>query len=126
MPSPFVPAATFLYPDEAHFAHGLLRSADVLCYLENEHMLRLAWTLNTALGGLRLMVPLSELEEVRQILAERISDDTIPAEQPRADRSGSVGLFARGRVGNAARLVLAFAILMAAPGNFGAVFYVGR
>jgi hypothetical protein len=41
-----------------------------LCYLENEHMLAKVWQWNVALGGLRLMVPTSLLEQVHEILSE--------------------------------------------------------
>src|SRR5207237_8219055 len=71
----FVSAATFLFPDEAGVTRALLRSADILCYLENEHTLTAAWTWSYALGWLRLMVPASRMAEVHPILNERISDD---------------------------------------------------
>jgi hypothetical protein len=90
----FVPAATFWYPDEALVARGLLRSAGVICYLENEHVLTWVWTWNCALGGLRLMVPGPDLAETRQLLEEPLIGDP-----PHA------------RIGPLARALLTFAII---------------
>src|SRR4051812_49266279 len=70
-----VAAATFLFPDEAEAARGLLRSCDILCYLENEHTLAKVWQWNILLGGLRLMVPASLLEQTQELLS------TPPAEE---------------------------------------------
>jgi hypothetical protein len=71
----FISAATFLFPDEAEVARALLRSADIHCYLENEHTLAKVWQWNVALGGLRLMVPAPLLEEVHAILDETLSEE---------------------------------------------------
>lgn len=127
----FVPAATFLFPDEAEVARGLLRSSDILCYLENEHVLAKVWQWNVALGGLRLMVPASLLEEVHQVLSD------IPSEEDLIGRDGmeppvetsagiSFSLFPQGRRGGPARAMLAIAIILCAPAadSFW-LFYVG-
>ncbi len=114
----FVSAATFLFPDEAGVARGLLRSGDILCYLENEHMLAKVWQWNVPLGGLRLMVPASVLEQVHEILNEVISDEDLSAQAGmeaglEAREQSSFGIFVRGRRGYRARTMLAIAALCA-------------
>jgi hypothetical protein len=114
----FVSSATFLFPDEAEVARGLLRSGDILCYLENEHMLAKVWQWNVALGGLRLMVPASLLEQVHEILNEVISEEDLSAQAGmeaglEAREQSSFGIFVRGRRGYRARTMLAIAVLCA-------------
>jgi hypothetical protein len=71
---------TFLSQEEAALGRALLRSADIPAYLENE--LTLTWT---GIGGLRLMVPSSHVEEAKEILETRISDDELAAQAEAAD-----------------------------------------
>lgn len=127
----FVPAATFLFPDEAEIARGLLRSSDILCYLENEHTLAKVWQWNVALGGLRLMVPASLSEEVHQVLSDVLSEeDPIGRDGMEPPTETSVGstlpLFPQGRKGGRGRAMLAIAIILCAPAadSFW-LFYVG-
>ena len=122
---PFVPASTFLYADEAHFAQGLLRSAGVLCYLENEHTLHKVWIWNVALGGLRLMVPESVLSEVRKILTEQVSEEALTAETLTESELDGPG---PARNTRAARvlLLLSFFILGVPNVDRLSIFYVGR
>ena len=77
MDEELVSVATFLFPDEAKVARTLLQSASIRCYLDNEHTLSTVWTWTYALGGLRLMVPVSVVDEVREIL-----ESTLPDEEP--------------------------------------------
>ena len=75
-----VPAATFLSFEEANLGRALLRSADIPAYLENE--------LNpsfTGADGLRLMVPLSFLEQAKEILESQVSDEELLAQAEAAD-----------------------------------------
>jgi hypothetical protein len=127
---PFVAAATFLFPDEAEVARGLLRSADILCYLENEHTLAKVWQWNVALGGLRLMVPTSLLYQVHEILNELISAEDFTAQagmEAELDvREYSFRIFAHGRSGGRARTMLAIAVLCAPALETFRLLYVGR
>jgi hypothetical protein len=82
----FVPAAAFWYPDEAMIARSLLQSADVTCYLENEYVLSWVWPWNCALGGLRLMVPGSQLADAQRCLGAPLFADQL---RPR------IGVFGR-------------------------------
>jgi hypothetical protein len=69
-----IPAATFLFPDEAEAARGLMCSAGILCYLENRHTLNAVWGWSYFLGGLRLMVPASDLEAAHELLHQMHSE----------------------------------------------------
>jgi hypothetical protein len=73
-------AATFLSIEEANLGRALLRDADIPAYLENEFTS--AWT---GAGGLRLMVPGSLLEQAREILGARISDEDLLAQAEAAE-----------------------------------------
>ena len=75
-----VPAATFLSLNEANLGRGLLQSADIPAFLENE--LTSAWT---GAGGLRVMVPASYLEQAKEILEAQISDEDLLAQAEAAD-----------------------------------------
>jgi hypothetical protein len=110
----FVVAATFLFPDEAGVARSLLRSADILCYLENEHTLSAVWTWSCALGWLRLMVPASLREEVQEILSTRSSEEGFTPQattEPEFRLTGQPSTIHLGRSGGHARAALAIALV---------------
>lgn len=67
--------ATFLSLDEANFARGLLRSADIPCSFENEKAA--AWT---GIGELRLMVAASAYDRACEILETEISEEDLIAQ----------------------------------------------
>ena len=125
----FVAAATFLFADEAEVACPLIRSCGIVCYLANEHMLAKVWPWNIALGGLRLMVPDSLLEQVHEILNERLSEEDLlsqagfdsPIESTGANPSRA---FNRGRSGGRVRAWLAIAVLCAPAVDALRVLYV--
>jgi hypothetical protein len=73
-------AATFLSPEEANLGRALLRDGGIPAYLENE--LTSVWK---GTGGLRLMVPGSLLEQAKEILEARISDEDLLAQAEAAD-----------------------------------------
>jgi hypothetical protein len=77
MDEELVTAATFLYPDEAKLARALLQSASIRCYLDNEHTLSIKWISNYAFGGLRLMAPISAVDDAREILGRTWSNDEL-------------------------------------------------
>ena len=127
----FVSAATFLFPDEAEVATALLRSCGTLCYLANEHTLAKVWPWNLAVGGLRLMVPASCLEEVREILSEVVSEEDVMAQAGFDAGIASTGarsdrIFAQGRNGGRVRAILGIAVLCAPAVDAIRVFSVGR
>ncbi|HEV8040430.1 MAG TPA: DUF2007 domain-containing protein [Bryobacteraceae bacterium] len=66
---------TFLSAEDANLGRALLHSAEIPAYLENE--LSSAWT---GAGGLRLMVPTSFLEQAKEVLEARISEEELIAQ----------------------------------------------
>jgi hypothetical protein len=114
----FVVGATFLFPDEAGVARALLRSADILCYLENEHTLTAVWTWSCALGWLRLMVPASRREEVQEILSTLPPEEELNTEagmEPQLGSGAQPSLIHRGRLGGRSRIALGIAIYFCSP-----------
>jgi hypothetical protein len=75
-----VPVATFVSLEEANLGRALLESADIPANLENE--LSSTWT---GIGGLRLMVPASFLEQAKEILEAQISDEDLLAQAEAAE-----------------------------------------
>lgn len=72
----FACAVTFLYPDDAVVATTALRATGIKCYLENDRTLTAVWAWNYALGGIRLMVPADDIEDVLQVLSPDASSDS--------------------------------------------------
>ncbi len=125
----FVSAANFLFPDEAGVARALLRSVDILCYLENEHTLTAVWTWSVALGGFRLMVPRSRIEQVHEILNEGMFKADLATEAGNEAQVGSSEEEASmiregGRSGRRARTVLAIALLCSPAVDLLRLFYL--
>jgi Putative prokaryotic signal transducing protein len=75
-----VPVATFSSEEEANLGRGLLRSAEIPCYLESE--MTSSWA---GLGGLRLMVPASFFEQAEEVLHAEISDEELLAQAESED-----------------------------------------
>ncbi len=67
--------ATFVSLEEANFARGLLRSADIPCSFENEQSA--VWS---GIGELRLMVPATEYDRACEILDTEISEEDLIAQ----------------------------------------------
>jgi Putative prokaryotic signal transducing protein len=75
-----VPVATFVSFEEANLGRALLESADIPATFENE--LSPTWT---GVGGLRLMVPASFLDQAEEILEAQISDEELLAQAEAAE-----------------------------------------
>ncbi|HXI44626.1 MAG TPA: hypothetical protein VNH83_31870 [Bryobacteraceae bacterium] len=124
----FVLVATFLFPDEAGVARALLRSVDVLCYLENEHTLTAVWTWSVALGWLRLMVPRSRIELVHEILNDAIFEGELANEAGMEAVVGSseedASIIRGRRRSGGARTVLAIALLCSPAVDLIRLFYL--
>ena len=94
-------------------------------------MLAKVWQWNVALGGLRLMVPTSLLEQVHEILSEVVSEEDLTAQAGFDARIASTEaiayrFFTPGRNGGRARAMLAIAVLCAPALDTLRLFYVGR
>jgi hypothetical protein len=75
-----IQVASFVFPHEAKFARAELEGEDIPCYLDNERTLDVDWLLSNLLGGYRLLVPASFVEQARAILDSRISEEDLEAQ----------------------------------------------
>jgi Putative prokaryotic signal transducing protein len=75
-----VQVATFVTFEEANLARALLQSADIPAYLENE--VGAEWA---GIGGLRLAVPASLVEQAEEILEASISEEDLIAQAEAAE-----------------------------------------
>ena len=68
--NPLVVVAT--YPDaiQANIAKGLLESEGIDVVLRDEHLVTANWMLSNALGGVRLMVPISSADDANRLLQQ--------------------------------------------------------
>jgi Putative prokaryotic signal transducing protein len=71
MTSEWIAVASFSQPVEAHLARTRLEAEGIPCVVGNEHLVRVDWLLSNAVGGVKLMVPRSELERARDALRPR-------------------------------------------------------
>jgi hypothetical protein len=62
-------ARTFSYPAEAELARTVLTAAGIESSIRNENLIRIDWFLSNAVGGVKLMVRRSDLEQASELLA---------------------------------------------------------
>jgi rubredoxin len=67
----WVAVASFSQPVEAHLARTKLESEGIPCVVGDENLIRVDWLLSNAVGGVKLMVPRSEVERARDALRPR-------------------------------------------------------
>lgn len=60
----------FFHPTDAHIAAGKLESEGIPVFLLGINHASANWLLSNALGGIRLQVPASQVDNARQLLAE--------------------------------------------------------
>lgn len=61
--------ATFIDPTDAHILRARLEAEGIPAYVVNEHHVRLNWFQAMALGGARVQVAATDVEEARQVVA---------------------------------------------------------
>jgi len=66
--SPLVTVTVFRDPWEAHIVSGLLRSEDVMAFVIHDQHIWMKWPISTALGGVKIQVPVSQRETALRIL----------------------------------------------------------
>ncbi|MFW2163126.1 DUF2007 domain-containing protein [Acinetobacter beijerinckii] len=66
---------SFSFPYEAHIAKTQLEAAGIPARIENEHTINMDWLYSNALGGVRVLVLESNLEEARALLAQDFSQE---------------------------------------------------
>lgn len=79
---------------EALVAKSVLESADIDCFLVDENLVRLDWFYSNLVGGIKLLVPETDLEIAAKLLDERTPekfdvDGVGEYEQPHCARCGS-------------------------------------
>lgn len=84
---PLVTVETFDTPVAAHLARMRLEQVEIPAFLRDEHVIGLDPILADVLGGIRLDVPKSRLEDARRILAEdaRVENDSLAGHALGAD-----------------------------------------
>ncbi|WP_294825258.1 DUF2007 domain-containing protein [uncultured Flavobacterium sp.] len=73
----FVTAAVFTYPHEITVIKHLLAEAGISHYFENEAMADIVPMYSHAFGGIRLRVHPNDLDTVKDILEQFLSDDNL-------------------------------------------------
>lgn len=71
--------ARYSFPLDAQIAKSNLESAGIAAYIADEHTINMQWLYSDALGGVRVLVAVSDLEEAREILGEDFSPSVIEA-----------------------------------------------
>ena len=71
MNTEWIAVASFSQPVQAHLARTKLESEGIPCVVGDEHRIRVDWFLSNAVGGVKLMVPRSEVERARDALRPR-------------------------------------------------------
>lgn len=68
----------FFHPTDAHIAAGKLESEGIPVFLLGINHASANWLLSNALGGIRLQVPASRVDDARQLLAqlEKAADES--------------------------------------------------
>ncbi|WP_051293917.1 putative signal transducing protein [Pseudoduganella violaceinigra] len=74
----------------AHISRGLLESEEIPAFLASEHHVRASWPLAHALGGVRLQVPATCLQQARAVLAQRDSGEFEAALQEQAPHPAAI------------------------------------
>jgi DNA-directed RNA polymerase subunit RPC12/RpoP len=73
----FVTIASYDDYITANFNKQKLEERGILCYLADENLVTVQWTLKNALGGIRLRVPGDQEEEALRILSEEVEDTPV-------------------------------------------------
>ena len=67
--------ASFSFPHEAHLAKSKLEASGIRAFIRDEHTITMNWFYSNALGGVRLQVLESQMEEAIEVLKEDFSKD---------------------------------------------------
>jgi hypothetical protein len=70
MPGELVTVAAFSTPEEAHAVRILLEAEGIAAHLADENVVGWVWTLDNALGGVKVQVSNEDVEQAQAILAE--------------------------------------------------------
>ncbi len=104
---------------EAIVARSVIEAAGMLCFLQNENMVRLDWQISNFIGGIRLQVAASDAAEAEEILSAPIpASIAMEGEpdyiQPRCPRCDSLDISFEG-AGRGAALAALYLFSLPAP-----------
>ena len=88
---------SFSFPYEAQIAKSQLHAFGISARIENEHTINMDWLYSNALGGVRLLVLESDIEEAKQLLDQDYSDavdDIFNIDHPKCPRCQSSEIIA--------------------------------
>ena len=94
MTNELVTLATFQTSTEAGFIRNLLAAEGIHAFLADETTVGMMWHLNTAMGGIKLLVAPADIDRANEILAahrrnvEDLSDDALASEALSAPPDG--------------------------------------
>lgn len=87
---PLVVVSTYTAPHEAHIARTKLEASGFRAVVADEHVVGVNLWLSNAVGGVKVMVPQSELSEARQALfGEEAAEDALEADWGSCSECGS-------------------------------------
>ena len=58
---------------EAQICNGFLQSRGVLSSIDNEHHAAVDWTIVSAIGGVQIRVPISQYDEAKTLIVDRVT-----------------------------------------------------
>ena len=61
--------ARFSTPEEAHLFRMRLEAAGIPAFVQDEHVIQLDWLYSNAIGGVRVQIADTDVEEAREFLA---------------------------------------------------------
>jgi hypothetical protein len=61
---------------QAFVEKSVLEDAGILCFLEDENVVRMDWLWSNAMGGIKLVVRKKDAEEAEKLLSEKPADET--------------------------------------------------
>jgi hypothetical protein len=67
---------------EAIVARAAIESAGIFCFLKDENFVRLEWQISNFIGGIRLQVPVDDVEATEAILSQPIPNEISIPDQP--------------------------------------------
>jgi len=108
---------------EAFVARAVLQEAGIFCFLQNEHMIGLQWSLSNALGGAALQVAEDDVDAAVEVLSQPIPegfavDSGEDFVQPVCPQCGSLDVMANDtdrKIRLASTLVLGLPLIVGIP-----------
>jgi len=75
MESQLITVASFIEPSMAYLAKSRLEYEGIECWITDEYLINMKWTLSLALGGVKLSVQLKDKDDAVKILESDLSKE---------------------------------------------------